>query len=319
MASEAFHPSSPLKAIKARARGAQVRFVNGRYVSEAVRAAESADLVIVFATQWTTEGADVPDLSLPLGQDALIQAVGLANPNTVVVLETGGPVLMPWLDDVGAVIEAWYPGARGGEAIASILFGEVNPSGRLPITFPRTLDDLPRPELPGLGERWMGPGGPAVDLSMAPGFDLPHDEGSDVGYRWFARQQRSALFPFGHGLSFTRFEYSGSPGRGRRGARRHLRGDEHRRARRRRHAAGLPEAPGGQPKTRLLGWAQVDLAPGESREVTVVIEPRLLADFDVAEGGWLAPDGRYELTVSRSAEDGRSARSRGPAARRLPA
>jgi beta-glucosidase len=303
MASEAFHPSPPLKAIKARARGAEVRFINGRYVSEAVRAAENADLVVVFATQWTTEGADVPDLSLPLGQDALISAVGAANPNTVVVLETGGPVLMPWLDTVGAVVEAWYPGAQGGEAIAAILFGDVNPAGRLPITFPRSVDQLPRPELPGLGERWTGPGGPAIDLSTAPGLDVPHEEGSDVGYRWFARQQRSALFPFGFGLSYTRFEYSGleiTVGEApsvrftimNTGARAGLDTPQvYLRSRR------------GQPTTRLLGWAQARLEPGESRAVTVPVEPRLLADFDVAGNVWRIREGEHELTISRSAEE----------------
>ncbi len=93
---------------------------------------------------------DVPDLNLPGGQDALIAAVTAANPHTIVVLETGGPVLMPWLDKTAAVLEAWYPGIKGADAIADILFGDVNPSGRLPITFPASLDQLPRPTLDGL-------------------------------------------------------------------------------------------------------------------------------------------------------------------------
>src|SRR6185295_18224054 len=120
-----------------------------RYTSEAVALAKQADVAIVFATQWTTEGFDLPDLSLPNGQDALIAAVAEANHNTIVVLETGGPVLMPWLDKTAAVIAAWYPGARGAEALASILFGEINPSGRLPITFPASESQLPRPKLDG--------------------------------------------------------------------------------------------------------------------------------------------------------------------------
>jgi len=136
MASEAYHPSSPLEAIRARASSAQVRFNNGRYASEAAALARVSDVVLVFATQWMTEGADAPDLSLPSGQDTLIDTIASANPNTVVVLETGGPVTMPWIDKVNAVIAAWYPGCRGGEAIAAVLFGEVNPSGRLPISFP---------------------------------------------------------------------------------------------------------------------------------------------------------------------------------------
>ena len=106
--------------------------------------AKGADAVVIFATQWMIEGEDVPDLTLPNGQDALIAAVAAANPKTVVVLETGGPVLMPWLGKVAAVVEAWYPGARGGDAIADILFGDVNPSGRLPVTFPVAAAQLPR-------------------------------------------------------------------------------------------------------------------------------------------------------------------------------
>ncbi|MGH8144482.1 MAG: glycoside hydrolase family 3 C-terminal domain-containing protein, partial [Steroidobacteraceae bacterium] len=131
-----FQRSVPLAAIRARVPKAEVRYRNGRYISDAVSAAKRADVAIVFATQWMTEGFDVPDLSLPDGQDALITAVAAANPHTIVVLETGGPVLMPWLDRTAAVIEAWYPGARGAQAIAAVLFGDQNPSGRLPVTFP---------------------------------------------------------------------------------------------------------------------------------------------------------------------------------------
>ena len=147
---EQYHRSTPpLDAIKARATGAEVKFRNGFYVADAVEAAKYADVVIVFANQWQTEGIDQPDLSLPRGQDALIEAVASTNPNTIVVLQTGSAVAMPWLDKTAAVVEAWYPGARGGEAIASVLFGDTNPSGRLPITFPASLSQLPRPVLDG--------------------------------------------------------------------------------------------------------------------------------------------------------------------------
>ncbi|MHC5731890.1 MAG: glycoside hydrolase family 3 protein, partial [Nostoc sp.] len=105
----------------------------------------------VFATQWMMEGYDAPDLSLPDGQDAVIAAVAAANPRTIVVLETGGPILMPWLDQTAAVLEAWYPGISGGPAIADALFGVTNPSGRLPITFPASLAQLPRPAILGWG------------------------------------------------------------------------------------------------------------------------------------------------------------------------
>ncbi len=305
MAVEAYHPSSPFRALRARARaaGGEARFVNGRYPSEAAAAARDADVAIVFAIQWMTEGADAPDLSLPLGQDALIAAVAAANPNTVVVLETGGPILMPWLGDVGAVLEAWYPGGRGGEAIAALLVGDANPSGRLPITFPASLDQLPRPELPGLGGRWRGPAGPRIDVTQLPGFDVRHDEGSDVGYRWFARQGHTPLFPFGHGLSYTAFAYDGLEvvGGDTLTASFDIRnsGD--------RAGADVPQlyltARSGAPLMRLLGWSRVELAPGETRRLSVTADPRLLADFDLAIPGWRIEAGRYEVALGPSSAD----------------
>ncbi|MGJ3628370.1 glycoside hydrolase family 3 protein [Sphingomonas sp. MMS24-JH45] len=144
-----YHASSPLAALRKALPGAQVMWVDGRSLNATVEAAKAADLAIVFATQWTTEADDVPDLRLPDHQDALI-AVAAAQPRTVAVLETGGPVLMPWLNAVPAVVEAWYPGQRGGEAIANVLTGRVNPSGRLPITFPADASQPPRPRPVGM-------------------------------------------------------------------------------------------------------------------------------------------------------------------------
>lgn len=148
-ADQVFDPDAPLAAIHAEAPKATVRFDTGRYPASAAALAKWADVAVVFATQWMMEGADAPDLSLPSGQDALIEAVAAANPHTVVVLETGDPVAMPWLDGVAGVLEAWYPGQRGGYAIASVLFGDVNPSGHLPVTFPKGIEQNPRPTLPG--------------------------------------------------------------------------------------------------------------------------------------------------------------------------
>jgi beta-glucosidase len=318
MASEAYHPSSPLRAIRQRAGGADVRFCNGRYPAEAAQLAAQVDLVVLVATQWMTEGWDAPDLSLPSGQDALIAAVSAANPNTVVVLETGGPVLMPWLDQVKAVLALWYPGSGGGEALAAVLFGDVNPSGRLPITFPRSLDQLPRPELPGVGKRWKSPLGGTVDIATAEGFDVPHVEGSEVGYRWFARRGERALFPFGAGLSYTRFDYSGLEVEGgdtvrvsfdvtNEGAREGIE-----------TAQVYLAARNGVAGVRLLGWAKASLAPGETRRLTVEADPRLLADFDVAAGGWWIAGGAVEVAVGASAEDFRLRGSAEVRARRLP-
>ena len=296
---EAYQRSVPLDAIKARAQGAEVVFRNGRYVTDAVTAARSADLVIVFATQWMSEGWDVPDLGLPHGQDALIDAVAAANPHTIVVLETGGPIAMPWLDKTAAVIEAWYPGARGGEAIASVLFGETNPSGRLPVTFPAGVEQLPRPKLDGsdtIEPNFTGDtGGRIVPVN----YDI---EGSDVGYRWFARAGAKPLFPFGYGLSYTRFERDGLKLEARSGA-----VVAHARLRNAGARQGADVAQvylvdaAGQPTRRLVGFQKVELAPGEAKEVAITLDPRLLANWSGKD--WAIKGGAYRFALGADAED----------------
>ena len=189
-------PSSPLAELRRALPRAQIDFDPGMSPAEAAVLARRSDVAVVFGIRLEGEGFDNPDLALPWGQDAVIEAVASANPNTIVVLETGNPVSMPWLDRVGAVVQAWYPGQAGGRAIAEILTGSVNPSGRLPITFPADLSHTPRPELPGLGTPWGTP------------VTVHYDEGAEVGYRWFARQREQPLFAFGHGLSYTSFDYS---------------------------------------------------------------------------------------------------------------
>ena len=145
-----WYPSSPLKAIRAKAPHAKVEYNPGTDPAAAAALAKASDVAIVFCNQPTSEGRDVPSLSLPDNQDALVSAVAAANSHTIVVLETGGPVSMPWLDKTSAVLEAWYPGIRGAEAIANILFGDVNPSAKLPVTFAKSDADLPHPEIPGI-------------------------------------------------------------------------------------------------------------------------------------------------------------------------
>ena len=188
-------PSSPMDELKKQLPNAQIEFDPGISPAEAVLAARRADIAIVFAIRVEGEGFDSADLSLPWGQDAVIAAVSAANANTVVVLETGNPVSMPWRDSVNAIVQAWYPGQAGGQAIAEIVAGQVNPSGRLPITFPLDLDQTPRPELPDLGAPW------------GTSSTIRYTEGADVGYRWFARTGQVPMFAFGHGLSYTAFEY----------------------------------------------------------------------------------------------------------------
>jgi beta-glucosidase len=286
-----FDNSSPLKAIRAAAPDAAVRFDDGRYRSSAVSLAKWADVIVVFATQWMIESYDAPDLTLPDGQDDLIRAITAANPKTVVVLETGGPVEMPWLDSAGAVVEAWYPGARGGEAIANVLFGTVNPSGRLPLTFPKSIAQNPRPEIPGTG------------LAKRTPFDVNYTEGANVGYKWFAANNEQPLFPFGFGLSYATFAFSNlslSDSGGlavafdvrNTGAR---------------TGKVTPQvyltAAAGRKMQRLIAFKKVTLAPGQSERVTVKIDPRLLAQFDTAKPGWRRTAG---ITPSRSATPRRS-------------
>ncbi len=293
--SQQYHRSSPLKAITARAKEAAVKFVNGRYPSEAAMQAAKADVAIVFVTQWSTEGIDQPDLSLPSGQDQLIAAVAAANPNTIVVLETGGPVLMPWLEKTAAVLEAWYPGARGGEAIASVLFGDTNPSGHLPITFPASESQLPRAMVDGFGvvEGSIG-GSRSNGLKISANYDI---EGSDVGYRWNARRGQKALFPFGYGLSYTSFATSGL----------HVKGNSasftvaNTGSRDGATVAQLYlTARAGQTKQRLVGFSRVSLAAGASQQVTLTIDPRLLADWK--DGGWTITGGNYSFALGDNAE-----------------
>lgn len=302
------HPGAPVKAIMARAaNGTNVTFDNGHYPAYAAAKAADADVAIVFVTQWTSEGMDVPDLSLPGNQDALVAAVAAANPHTIVVLETGGPVLMPWADKAAAILEAWYPGIRGADAIADILFGDVNPSGRLPITFPAALSQTPRPTLDGQME---------TDPSrLRVNYDI---EGSDVGYRWYARQNLTPLFPFGHGLSYTSFKYDNLRVTG--GDTLHVTfrvTNTGSRAGRDTPQVYLTSR-AGKHLLRLVGWGNVELPAGTSQDVSVTADTRLLADWDAGRHGWSVPAGQYAVAVSRSATDPQLSDAATMTARMLP-
>lgn len=287
-----FHPSPPLAAIRARAGDENVSFDTGAYAQNAARVAGEADMAVVFVYQPSSEGDDAPDMSLPFGQDALIASVAAAQPNTVVVLQTANPVAMPWEADVKGIVEAWYSGAKGGEAIARILFGEVNPSGHLPISWPVDASQLPRPEIPG----WGTPEGTPtrVDYTI---------EGSDVGYRWYAREGIRPRYAFGHGLSYTDFDYGGLRVSG---------GDSPTATATVTNSGAsagkdvvqfyLTGKPGAETIQRLVGFAKVSLEAGETREVTVAIDPRILAEFDEAAGGWHIAAGSYEIGTGSDAQ-----------------
>lgn len=297
--SQQYHRSSPLKAMKARAPETIFTFRDGRYISDAVQSAKGADVVIIFATQWQTEGLDVPDLHLPNGQDVLIAAVAEANPNTIVVLETGGPVVMPWLDKTAAVVEAWYPGARGGEAIAAVLYGDTNPSGRLPVTFPVSTSQLPFPVLPGsdtLEPDFQGRAKPGETLSAD--YNV---EGSDVGYRWYARKGLTPLFSFGFGLSYTGFEHDDLVVSGGKTITATFTVKNTGKI----AGADVPQlylvSVAGKAKLRLAAFEKVSLAPGASTKVTVTVDPRLLANWE--NGGWKIAGGQYGFALGHSATD----------------
>jgi beta-glucosidase len=298
-----FFRSSPMKAIQRLAPSATVAFASGDDLAQATQLARSSDIAIVFATQYMSEGGDNATLSLPGQQDALIAAVAAANPHTIVVLETGGPVSMPWADKVGGIFSAWYPGIGGGEAIADLLFGVVNPSGKLPATFARTEADLPLPRIPGMN--LSADNKPIEDLSSDTHrqFEMSYPEGLAVGYRWFQLKHRTPLFAFGHGLSYTTFRYST------------LKLD----------AAGhmaeftltntgkvagaevaqlyvtLPTA-SGEPFQRLAGWQRVQLNPGESRRVTIALTDVSLSIFDTAADRWSILPGDYMVAIGTASD-----------------
>jgi beta-glucosidase len=302
-----YFPSSPLKAIHAKLSNAKVEFNDGSDPAAAAALAKSSDVAIVFANQPTSEGRDEPSLSLPNNQDALVSAVAEANSHTIVVLETGGPVSMPWVNNVGGIVEMWYPGIRGAEALANILFGTVNPSGKLPVTFAASDADLPHKtvfEQPPMSP--PPPGEPVRHWRMNNNpFDITYDEGLKVGYKWYDAEDKEPLFPFGFGLSYTTFDYSGleaKPGQAMEvtftvkntGARA---GTEIAQV-----YASLPKSTNEPPK-RLIGWTRIELAPGESKTVTVSVEPLFLSIFNVDKDGWELVPGDYRVWVGGSSRD----------------
>jgi len=301
-------PTSPLKAIQARAPHAAVTYNSGADPAAAAAVAKTADVAIVFAYEWESEGMDLPNLSLPLHQDDLIAAVAAANPHTVVVLETGSPVTMPWVSAPAAILEAWFAGSDGANALGNVLFGTVNPSGKLPNTFPKSEADLPHPELtkpPLASQQFSGPVSPLVRAQGLPPFDVDYNEGLEVGYKWYDAHRKPVLFPFGFGLSYTTYAYAdltATKGEtvkatftlANTGARDGAEIAE--------VYAALP-AGAGEPPKRLVGWSKVQLAAGEKKTVTVEIDPKYLSIFDVKKHGWTLLPGDYTLMVGGSSDN----------------
>jgi beta-glucosidase len=274
-----------------------------------------------------SEGRDATTLELPDKQDDLVNAVAAANPHTIVVLETGGPVSMPWADKVSAILSAWFPGIGGGPAMSNILFGDVNPSAKLPVTFARSEKDLPHPEIPGLNltpapgaGRGAGtpPGGAPGAAAPAgrggggggrggiPPFDVPYAEKLKVGYKWFDAENKEPLFPFGHGLSYTSYTYSdlrvapfyttinvtfSVKNTGKRAGKEIVQ-----------VYAGLPASTGEPPK-RLAAWLKVDLAAGETKSISFTIDPLNISIFDEAKDQFVVAPGEYKISVGASSRN----------------
>ena len=240
------------------------------------------------------------------------ETVAAANPHTVVVLETGSPALMPWADKVAGIVEAWYPGVGGAKALARLLTGEVNPSAKLAITFPKSDADLPHPAIvqpPPVSEVHFDAGtDDEIMKSLAaglPAFQVHYDEGLKVGYAWYDAEKKPVLFPFGFGLSYTSFAYSDLrvqsgealtvtltvKNTGQR------EGTEIAEI-----YAALPSSAGEPPK-RLVGWARVPLKAGASQQVTVSIPRDRLTIYNEAADTWKLVPGNYTILAGSSSRD----------------
>jgi beta-glucosidase len=295
-------PTSPLKALRAKLPNTKIEFNSGADLQSAANLAKSSDIAIVFAYQWLAEDMDLPSLSLPDKQDALIEKVVAANPRTIVVIESGTAVTMPWIDNVAGVVEVWYAGSAGDKALANVLTGEVNPSGKLAMTFPKSEKDLPRPVIAALPreDQGLASGNSATHVSS---YTVRYEEGPEVGYKWYEVQHKQPLFAFGFGLSYTTYAYSGLSvdsnaktvsftvkNTGQRA------GDE--------IAQVYAKLPKGADESfkRLAGWKRLTLAPGESQTVTVAIDPRVLQTFNEANSSWSLTPGEYSVFAGPSSD-----------------
>jgi len=304
-------PTSPLKALQTKLPNAKIDFDPGTDPQSAANLAKSADLAIVFAYQWLAEDMDVPSLSLPNNQDALIEQVAAANPHTIVVLETGTAVTMPWIDKVAGVVEAWYAGSSGQKALANVLVGDVNPAGKLPLSFPKSEADLPHPDAPKIPSESQvragdvaDNGAPTANASTHAGYAVHYDEGPEVGYKWYEGQNKKPLFPFGFGLSYTTYAYSGlSVDSATKSVRFTVKNTGKRAGTEIAEVyARLPKGTD-EPYKRLAGWKRVTLAPGESQSIAIAIDDRVLQTFDEGKNGWTMTKGEYQVMVGGSSDD----------------
>ncbi len=264
----------------------------GALLADAVTAARAAEVAVVFVNDVTSEGMDRSSLSLPGDQDQLIEAVAQANPRTVVVLHTASAVLMPWHNDVAAIVEAWYPGQQSGTAIARTLFGDVDPSGHLPVTFPADESQ-----------------GPTTTPDRYPGINdiAQYSEGLDVGYRFYDQYQQQPLFPFGYGLSYTSFSLSdlriADQDSGHYVATVRIRNTGARAgAQIVQLYVGFPSSTA-EPPRQLKAFDKIFLRPGESGTATFHLDRSSFQTFDEASNSWVTTAGTYTVYVGTSSRD----------------
>jgi beta-glucosidase len=266
---------------------------DGGQIAAAVDVAKNSDVAIVFVGERSSEGVDRPGLALPGDQNDLVAAVAAANSRTIVVLNVAAPMVLPWIDSVAATLVAWFPGQENGNAVASVLFGEVNPSGKLPITFPRTADQIP-----------------VSTLAQFPGVrgHVAYSEKLLMGYRWYDANGVPPLFPFGHGLSYTTFAYNNLTIRSAAVPKRidvalDLTNTGNRPgAETVQLYLGSPES-AGEPPQQLKGFEKVSLSPGETRHVTFSLTPDELSYWDTDIRNWVVPRGIYRIAVGSSSRD----------------
>ncbi len=300
-------PTSPLKQMRLKLPESNVEFDPGTDTAAASALAAKSEVAIVFVQQWESEGMDLPTLALPDNQDALVEAVAAANPHTIVVLETGTAALMPWKDKVAGIVEAWYPGSRGATALANILTGEVNPTAKLPMTFPMSDSDLPHTTIAPLTAEDENQGTGAVNgpTHVMSKYSVHYDEGLEVGYKWYDAEHKSILYPFGYGLSYSTYTYSDlkvTPGARTTVAFTVANSSKRDGVEIAEVYAMLP-ASANEPPKRLVGFTRVKLAAGESRDVSLEVEPKYLSIFDEASGAWKLVPGEYTFAVGGASND----------------
>lgn len=306
------HAPGPLGELREALPGTEIVHETSTDPAAIARVVRDGDVVVAFGERWVTEGRDRDDLGLDDGMDAAIGAAATAageSGSVIVVLQTPGAVLMPWLSQADAVLVAWYGGQGGAAAIADVLVGAAEPGGRLPVTFPASTADLPRPGMTDPATTTSNPGMPRTGLSPRLDYDI---EGADIGYRWHDREGRAPLFWFGAGQGYTRVGYRDveidtSPVRGGSGAptirvgltvaasSSSVSGGP---------VVAVPQVyvapPGG--RYRLAGWARVELGPGQEQRIVIAAdEPRAFARYQVDDPGWRLDEGEYGVRVSTSA------------------